>query len=50
LNDDAKAHSLATALRRDGVHISLKFLSSKREKRLLRTAAAAYRKLAVLTK
>jgi CHAD domain-containing protein len=48
LNDDAKGHSLATALQRDGVHASLHFLSPKREKRLLRTAAAAYRKLAAL--
>jgi CHAD domain-containing protein len=50
LNDDAKGHSLATALQRDGVRASLQFLSSKREKRLLRTAAAAYRKLASLMK
>jgi CHAD domain-containing protein len=50
LNDDAKGHSLAAALQRDGVPVSLKFLSSKREQRLLRTAATAYRKLAVLTK
>ena len=47
LNDDAKGHSLATALQRDGIHTSRKFLSSKRQERLLRTAAAAYRKLAV---
>ena len=46
LNDDAKGHSLATALQRDGIHASFKFFNSKREKRLLRTAAAAYRKLA----
>jgi CHAD domain-containing protein len=46
LNDDAKGHSLAAELRRDGSHASLQFLSEKREKRLLRTAAAAYRKLA----
>jgi CHAD domain-containing protein len=50
LNDDAKGHSLATALQRRGVRVSLQFLSSKREKRLLRTAAAAYRKLAALMK
>ena len=48
LNDDAKGHSLATALQRDGVHAPLQFLSPKREKRLIRTAAAAYRKLAAL--
>ena len=47
-NDDAKGHSLATALQRDGVHVPLQFLSPKREKRLIRTAAAAYRKLAAL--
>jgi CHAD domain-containing protein len=48
LNDDAKGHSLATALQRDGVHAPLQFLSPKREKRLVRTAATAYRKLAAL--
>jgi len=48
LNDDANGHSLATALQRDGVHAPLKFLSAKREKRLIRTATAAYRKLAAL--
>lgn len=46
LNDDAKGHSLATALQQDGVYPDLQFLSPKREKRLLRTAIAAYRKLA----
>jgi CHAD domain-containing protein len=49
LNDDARGHSLATALQRDGVHAPLQFLNPKREKRLIRTAAAAYRKLAALT-
>lgn len=48
LNDDAKGHSLATALQRDGVRASLQFLSPKREKRLVRAAATAYRKLAAL--
>jgi CHAD domain-containing protein len=48
LNDDANAHSLATALERDGAHPALPFLSAKREKRLLRTATAAYRKLAAM--
>src|SRR5258705_5904913 len=48
LNDDAKGHSLATALPPDGVHAPVQFLSPKRERRLLRTAAAAYRKLAAL--
>jgi len=48
LNDDANGHSLATSLRGNGVPPPLKFLSAKREKRLIRTAAAAYRKLAAL--
>jgi CHAD domain-containing protein len=48
LNDDANTHSLATALERDGAHPTLSFLSAKREKRLLRTAIAAYRKLAAI--
>jgi CHAD domain-containing protein len=48
LNDNAKGHSLATALPPDVVHAPVQFLSPKREKRLLRTAAAAYRKLAAL--
>jgi CHAD domain-containing protein len=48
LNDDAKGHSLATTLPPDGVHAPVQFLSPKRERRLLRTAAAAYRKLAAL--
>src|SRR3977135_3950326 len=48
LNDDANSQSLAAALQRDGVPAALKFLGPKREKRLIRTAAAAYRKLAAL--
>jgi len=48
LNDDAKGHLLAVALQREGVHAPLQFLSPKREKGLIRTAAAAYRKLAAL--
>ena len=48
LNDDANGRSLAAALQRDGVQAPLQFLGPKREKRLLRTAAAAYRKLAAL--
>jgi CHAD domain-containing protein len=48
LNDDAKGHLLATALQREGVHAPLRFLSPKREQRRIRTAAAAYRKLAAL--
>jgi CHAD domain-containing protein len=46
LNDDANAHSLAAALQRDGADAPMHFLSARREKRLLRTAANAYRKLA----
>jgi CHAD domain-containing protein len=48
LNDDANGHSIATALQGNGVHAPLEFLSAKREKRLIRTAATAYRKLAAL--
>ena len=48
LNDDAKSQSLAAALQRDGVRSSLQFPDRKREKRLIRRAAAAYRKLAAL--
>ena len=48
LNDDANSHALAIALERDGVHPALQFLSPKREKRLLKAALAAYRKLAAM--
>ncbi|MDB5582499.1 MAG: hypothetical protein JWR80_7675 [Bradyrhizobium sp.] len=48
LNDDARGHSLAVALERDGVRVRIQFLSHKREKRLMREAATAYRKLAAL--
>jgi CHAD domain-containing protein len=48
LNDDARGHSLAADLEKDGVRAPLQFLSPKREKRLMRAAAAAYRKLAAL--
>ena len=48
LNDDAKGQSLAAALQRDGVRASLQFPRPKREKRLIRSAATAYRKLAAL--
>jgi CHAD domain-containing protein len=47
LNDDANSQSLAVALQRDGVPVPFQFISPKREKQLMRTAAAAYRKLAV---
>lgn len=46
LNDDARGHALAAALERQGVRAPLQFLSDKREKRLIRVAAAAYRRLA----
>jgi CHAD domain-containing protein len=49
LNDDAKGHSLVAALQLDGVPTPFLFLSAKREKRLLRIAATAYRKLAATT-
>ena len=48
LNDDANGHALAAALQREGVSAPLQFLSPNREKRLLRAAAAAYRKLEAL--
>jgi CHAD domain-containing protein len=48
LNDDAKCRSLATTLRRGGAWASRQFLSPKRERRLIRTAAEAYRSLAEL--
>jgi CHAD domain-containing protein len=48
LNDDAKGRSLAAPLQRDGVPAPLSFLGPKREKRLLKAAASAYRKLAAL--
>jgi CHAD domain-containing protein len=48
LNDDANGQTLAAALQRDGVLTTLPFTGPKREKRLLREAAAAYRKLAAL--
>ena len=45
LNDDAQGHALAVAL---GHRAPLRFLSHKRQKRLIETAATAYRKLAEL--
>ena len=48
LNDDVNGHALAAALKREGVETPFKFLGPKREKRLLKTAAAAYDKLAAL--
>jgi CHAD domain-containing protein len=48
LNDDVQGHSLAAALQQEGADPPLQFLSPKRERRLIRTAAAAYRKLAAM--
>jgi CHAD domain-containing protein len=48
LNDDANGRALAATLQRDGEPAPLHFLGPKRERRLLRTAAAAYRKLAAM--
>lgn len=48
LNDDAKGQSLAAALQRDGVRAPPQFAGRKREKRLIRGATSAYRKLAAL--
>jgi CHAD domain-containing protein len=48
LNDDARGRSLAAALRPGRARTSLQDPDPKREKRLLRSAAAAYRKLAAL--
>jgi CHAD domain-containing protein len=50
LNDDARGRSLAAALEPEGDPAPQQFLSHKRERRLMRTAAAAYRKLATLGK
>jgi CHAD domain-containing protein len=49
LNDDARGRSLAAALRQHGARAPRQFTSRKREKRFIRSAAAAYRKLAALT-
>jgi CHAD domain-containing protein len=48
LNDDARCRSLATNLGRGGAGISGMLLGPRREKHLLRTAAAAYEKLSEL--
>ncbi|MGY8684660.1 CHAD domain-containing protein [Bradyrhizobium sp. UFLA05-153] len=45
LNDDARGRALARALNGEGSAVSLHFLGRKREKKLLQTAATAYRKL-----
>jgi CHAD domain-containing protein len=49
LNDGARGNALANKLERKGVATPLKFLKSKRKKRLLKKASKAYRKLGKLT-
>jgi CHAD domain-containing protein len=46
LNDDAQGQVLAASLRRNAARPPIQFLDRKRERRLIRAAAAAYRKLA----
>ncbi|MBH5400927.1 CHAD domain-containing protein [Bradyrhizobium sp. CNPSo 4010] len=45
LNDDARGQALATSLNGAGIDASNRFLDRKREKKLLRKASTAYRKL-----
>jgi CHAD domain-containing protein len=45
LNDDARGQALAASLNGAGLGASDRFLNRKREKKLLRTASVAYRKL-----
>lgn len=45
LNDDARGQALAASLDRAGLDAGVRFHNRKREKKLLRTAATAYRKL-----
>ena len=45
LNDGARGSEIAAELEHKGVQSSLKFLKPKREKRLLKRASKAYRKL-----
>ncbi len=45
LNDDARGHALAESLNGAGTKVDFHFLGRKREKRLLDTAATAYKKL-----
>jgi CHAD domain-containing protein len=45
LNDGAQGESLAQELKRGGVQTEIRFLKKKEEKRLLKKAAKAYRKL-----
>ena len=48
LNDGARGEMLAAELEQGGVHTPLQFLRPKREKRLLKKAFRAYRKLGKL--
>ncbi|MFK4505968.1 CHAD domain-containing protein [Bradyrhizobium daqingense] len=45
LNDDARGQALAASLNGAGPEAAIRFLDRKREKKLLRKASAAYRKL-----
>ncbi|MEY9408437.1 hypothetical protein ABH989_002903 [Bradyrhizobium ottawaense] len=45
MNDDARGHALAASLNGAGLEASNRFRNRKREKKLLRTASTAYRKL-----
>jgi hypothetical protein len=45
LNDDARGQALAASLNGAGLGATDRFLNRKREKKLLRTASVAYRKL-----
>ncbi|MCA1469671.1 CHAD domain-containing protein [Bradyrhizobium sp. IC3195] len=45
LNDDARGQALAASLNGAGIEASRRFLNRKREKKLLRKASTAYRKL-----
>jgi CHAD domain-containing protein len=48
LNDNANSRSFASDLERDGIETHFQFFGPKRKKRLIRKAAKAYRKLAML--
>jgi CHAD domain-containing protein len=45
LNDGTRGEALAEELKRGGVHTGVRFLKKEREKRLLKKAAKAYRRL-----
>lgn len=45
LNDDTRGRTLAASLNGAGPEAGIRFLNRKREKKLLRTASVAYRKL-----